>query len=234
MKKLFVLLLTAVLISSCSAPQHPFFQESSKSDWVVLFDGTSTDGWRGFNKDKLPAGWEITAAGELFFNGQKGGGDIMTKDEFEDFELELSWKISPGGNSGIFFWVSEDAKAAYLTGPEMQVLDNLKHKDGKNAKTSAGANYALHAAPRNAVKKVGAFNKVRLVAVNNHIEHWLNGKKIVEYTIGDADWKALVAASKFRKMPRYGSNRKGHIVLQDHGDKVWYKNIRIRRLEYGK
>ncbi|MFQ5632142.1 MAG: DUF1080 domain-containing protein, partial [bacterium] len=209
-------------------PDHSTLAADSLG-WISLFNGKTFDGWRGFRKHDMPAGWEITSAGELYFNG-KGKGDIVTTHQFGNFELELEWKISPGGNSGIFYWVTEDDFASWRTGPEMQVLDNTAHKDGKKALTSAGSNYALHAPASDVTKPVGEYNHARIIANGTHVEHWLNGEKIVEYEIGSSEWQALVDASKFGKMPNYGKNRNGHIALQDHGDEVWYRNIRVRLL----
>ncbi|MFQ5606027.1 MAG: DUF1080 domain-containing protein [bacterium] len=203
--------------------------EEQAAGWKLLFDGKTFNGWRGFRKDKVPKGWEITKLGELHFKG-KGGGDIMTVEEFDDFELRLEWKISPRGNSGIFFRVSEKRQFSWQTGPEMQVLDNTGHKDGRNPLTSAGSNYALHAPTKDVTREVGLYNEVKIVVERNHVEHWLNGVKIVEYEIGDSQWQMLVANSKFGKLPDYGRYRSGHIVLQDHGDKVWYRHIKIRPL----
>ncbi|MFQ5639544.1 MAG: DUF1080 domain-containing protein [bacterium] len=205
-----------------------------QAGWKLLFDGLTFKGWRGFGKDKVPTGWQITDQGELHFTGKGEGslfhGDIMTKEQFSDFELRLEWKISPGGNSGIFFRVSEKRKFSWFTGPEMQVLDNKGHKDGRNLLTSAGSNYALHAPTKDVTRQVGLYNEAMIRVEKNHVQHWLNGHKIVEYEIGSPEWQKLVANSKFGKLPDYGRYRSGHIVLQDHGDKVWYRNIRIRTL----
>ena len=204
-------------------------EAEQSAGWKLLFDGKSFNGWRGFLKDKVPNGWVITKLGELHFTGE-GNGDIITEAEFENFELRLEWKISPGGNSGIFFRVSENRKFSWHTGPEMQVLDNTGHKDGRNSLTSAGSNYALHAPTKDVTREVGLYNEVRILVKKNHVEHWLNGLKIVEYEIGSPQWHKLVANSKFGKLPDYGRYRHGHIVLQDHGDKVWYRNIKVRQL----
>jgi len=230
MKPVVTLLGFAMLFLGCSASTLPKLStEEEHAGWQLLFDGKTFNGWRGFKKDNVPAGWTITQKGELYFN-KKGSGDIMTVAEFENFELQLEWKISAGGNSGIFFGVSEEGEYSWQTGPEMQVLDNAKHKDGLEPKTSAGSNYALHAPSRDVTRPVGQYNAVRLVVKGTHIEHWLNDVKIVAYEIGSPEWEALVAQSKFASLPQYGRNRRGHIVLQDHGDKVWYRNIRIRPL----
>ncbi len=230
MKQSMMTLALAFIFLGCSAGTRPQLSpEEQNAGWKLLFDGKSFQGWRGFKKESVPAGWAITKKGELYF-GKNGSGDIMTVEEFGDFELQLEWKISPGGNSGIFFWVTEDDEFSWKTGPEMQVLDNTKHKDGLDLKTSAGSNYALHAPSQDVTRPAGEYNAVRLVVKGTHIEHWLNGVKIVAYEIGGPEWEALVAQSKFATLPKYGRNRKGHIVLQDHGDKVWYRNIRIRPL----
>ncbi len=208
-------------------------KKEEKAGWVLLFDGKSMDKFRGFRKDAVPASWSIEE-GAIALTG-KGGGDIVTKDQFENYELVLDWKISEGGNSGIIYNVSEDKQygATYSTGPEMQVLDNDKHPDakmGKNGNRQAGALYDLIPLATPAVKPVGQWNTVRLVVNKGHVEHWLNGKKVVDYQFYSPEWEALVKGSKFASMPGYGRIKKGHIALQDHGDKVWYKNIKIRPL----
>lgn len=210
-------------------PQNVLTDAEKAEGWKLLFDGKSTAGWRGFKNKVVPAGWKAIE-GCLVRVGS--GGDIITDEEFDDFELKLEWRISPGGNSGIFFRVGEadDLRYVWETAPEMQVLDNSEHADGRSPLTSAGSNYALHAPTKDVTRPVGLFNEVRLVVRGGHVEHWLNGEKIVEYELGSPEWKKLVEGSKFRSMPRYGSLTKGHIALQDHGDRVWYRNIKIRPL----
>lgn len=203
--------------------------EEQAAGWTLLFSGASLDGWRGFKKDKVPKGWRITKQAELYFSGD-GNGDIMTEQEFGDFELALEWKISAGGNSGIIYRVSEARDVSWHTGPEMQVLDNARHADGKNPLTSAGSNYALYAPVKDVTQPVGEYNQVRILANGKHVEHWLNGIKVVEYEIDSPEWKDLVAKSKFKEHPDYSRQSTGHIVLQDHGNKVWYRNIKIRKL----
>lgn len=198
-------------------------------EWRPLFDGRTTAGWHAFGGGPPGAGWQVVD-GTLARTAQ--AGDIVTDEEFGSFELELEWKVGPGGNSGIFFNVVEDPSLQYVwqSGPEMQVLDNALHADGRNPLTAAGSNYALHAPVRDVTRPVGQWNAARLVVRGDHVEHWLNGEKLLEYELGTAEWQRLVAASKFAQMPRYGRARRGHIALQDHGDPVAFRNIRIRVL----
>jgi len=175
----------------------------------------------------VPAGWQVVD-GALTRVGE--GGDLITRDEFGDFELALEWKVAEGGNSGIMYRVTEDAGATYETGPEMQVLDDARHKDGESRLTAAGSAYGLYPAPAGVVKPAGEWNAVRIVVRGNHVEHWLNGIKVVEYELGSPDWKAKVEASKFKQWPGYGRAASGHIALQDHGDRVAFRDIRIRTL----
>ncbi len=203
-------------------------QAQQGSGWVSLFDGRSTAGWRVFKEPGVSAGWSVVD-GALVTTPP--GGDLISEKEYGDFELSLEWKISSGGNSGIMYRVTEAAEATYETGPEMQVLDDTRHPDGKNRLTSAGSCYGLYAAPAGIVKPAGEWNAVRIRVKGNHVEHWLNGVKVVAYELGSADWKAKVAASKFKQWPGYGLAARGHIALQDHGDVVAYRNIRIRELK---
>lgn len=200
-----------------------------RAGWHLLFDGRTAEQWRGYRKSDLPAGWQVVD-GALTRVG--AGGDIVTREQFENFELSLEWKIQPGGNSGIFFRVLEDEAYpnVWQTGPEMQVLDNQAHRDGLDPRTSAGSNYALHAPARDVTRPAGEWNHTRIIVAGNQVEHWLNGEKIVAYELWSDDWKARVQASKFKDMPAYATARSGHIALQDHGDWVAYRNIKIRKL----
>jgi len=203
----------------------------SANGWRVLFDGSDLSAWRGFKRQDVPPAWRIED-GTLTFTpaGDGNGGDLITRDQYGDFELTLEWKISPGGNSGIMYKVTEAADRTYETGPEMQVLDNARHPDGKNPLTSAGSDYALYAPPRDLTRPVGEWNAVRILVRGNHVEHWLNGEKSAEYELASPDWEAKVKASKFSEWPGYGRASRGHIALQDHGDRVWYRKVKIRAL----
>lgn len=200
------------------------------TEWVTLFGGDDLSQWRGYRRDDVPTGWSVED-GTLAFTPGGEGGDIITRDQFGDFELELEWKISPGGNSGIFYRGTEAYDNVWESAPEMQVLDNSRHVDGGDPLTSAGAAYGLYPATTDASRPVGEWNRVRIVARGNHAEHWLNGQKVAEYELDSPDWKERVAQSKFQTMPGYGQARRGHIALQDHGDPVWYRNVRIRALD---
>jgi hypothetical protein len=208
-------------------PVNVLTPEQVDEGWRLLFDGRTTAGWRGFRQQGMPDGWQIVDGA---LTRVAAGGDIVTSDQYEDFELALEWKLAEGGNSGIMFHVAEDAEQTYHTGPEMQVLDDERHRDGQNPLTSAGSNYALHAPSQKTVKPIGEWNEVVLRVQDGRVEHWLNGVKVVEYELGSADWERRVAASKFTEWPRYGRTGRGHIALQDHGDWVAYRNIRIRPL----
>lgn len=206
-----------------------------KSDgWKLLFDGKTMTGWRNYQSDKVTDRWKVSN-GELYLDKSvtAGTGDIMTNDEFENYELAIEWKISPCGNSGIIFNVVEDEKFknTYNSGPEMQVLDNTCHPDAKIAKHRAGDLYDLIAVSKETVKPAGEWNQVRIVSKNSKMEFWLNGTKVVDFTMHTPEWKNMVANSKFKTMPGFGESKKGHIALQDHGDAVWFRNIKIRELK---
>jgi len=239
-------LVTAVLLASASchtapppppvAPQVTITPGTSNlltdaergAGWQLLFDGTTGAGWRGYRQTALPAGWQVRD-GALTHVGPPGG-DIITNEQFKNFELALEWKIAPGGNSGIFYRASEDTDAIYWNAPEMQVLDDARHPDGQSRLTAAGAAYDLYPSPAGIVKPANEWNAVRLVVNGNHVEQWLNGVKVVEYEFGSPDFQAKVKDSKFALHPNFGRNTAGHIGLQDHGDVVAFRNIKIRVL----
>ena len=200
----------------------------SNSEWTVFFDGKTVKGLRGYKQSGFPDSWEVVDGTLKTVPGH--GVDLISEEVYKNFELELEWKVPKGGNSGIFYFATEEGNYIWQSAPEMQVVDDEKHTDGKNTLTSAGALYALIAPSANVVKPVGEFNQVRIKVKNNHVEHWLNGTKIVEYVYGSDMMWDLVSKSKFNKMPLFAKASEGHIGLQgDHG-LIWYKNIRIRRL----
>jgi hypothetical protein len=203
--------------------------------WQTLFGGRDTSAWRGYRQESFPArGW-VVEHGALRVVKGGGGGDLVTREQYGDFELRFEWKVSAGANSGVLYRVSEAAGAPYETGPEYQVLDDARHADGRNPKTSAAALYALRAAnERKALKPVGGWNRARIVVRANRAEHWLNGKQVVAYEWDSPALAALIAESKFRAWPGFARQARGHVCLQDHGDDVWFRRIKIRRLDGGK
>ena len=196
--------------------------------WRLLFDGRTTAGWRGYRSTTLPAGWRVVD-GALARVEQ--ASDIVTTEQYANFELSLEWRLTtPGANSGIFYRATEEMDQIYFTGPEMQVLDDDVHPDGKSLLTSAGAAYGLYPAPRGAVKPLGQWNTARILVDGNHVVHWLNGVKMADYVLGSPDWLARVAESKFAKWPAYGKAARGYIGLQEHGNPAEFRNIKIRVL----
>jgi hypothetical protein len=204
--------------------------EEALQGFSLLFDGESLDAWRGFNRADVPGGWSAVDETLAFTPGGEGG-DLITREMYTDFDLRLEWKVGPSGNSGIFFGIIEGNERTYESGPEMQVLDNAGHRDGRNPLTSAGSNYGLHAPLEDVTRPVGEWNEARILREGNRVEHWLNGTKVVEYELGTDEWKAMVAETKFTEWPDYGLHHEGHIGIQDHGDPVHFRNIRIRRLD---
>ncbi len=213
-----------VLTAGCSMPAV-----AEEEEFVNLLT-TGLPEWRGYKQETVPSSWQVEGDELVFIPSVDGRGDLITRQEYADFELRLEWRVGPAGNSGIFFRVSEDQPAPYSTGAEMQVLDNELHVDGKNPLTSAGSNYALHAPSRDVTRPVGEYNSVRLLVVGPRVKQWLNDELVVDYELWTPEWKELVAGSKFRSMPGYGLNRTGHIALQDHGDPIAFRNISVRRL----
>jgi hypothetical protein len=214
------LIICAPIATGC-APQ-------SAAAWKTLFDGTSLDKFRGYKIDTVPAGWRIV---DKALVKDAPVADIMTRDQFGDFELELDWKIGDAGNSGILYRGTEEYDHIYWTAPEYQLLDDEKAADNKTRLTCAGAAYALYPSPPGHLKTVGDWNTTRIVARGAHIEHWLNGFKLLEYELWSPDWEAKVKATKFAAWPNYGRAKRGYIALQgDHAGTLGFRNIRIRSL----
>jgi hypothetical protein len=228
----------AVMVARRSAAQRPDVPPNTLSEnersagWRLLFDGTTTTGWHGYGRADFPLGWKVVD-GTLTLVAP--AGDIVTDARFGSFELAAEWRIEPGGNSGIFYRGLEDPDPAshplFETAPEMQVLDDARHADGKSPLTSAGSNFGLYPARRGVVRPAGQWNQARIVVKGNQVEHWLNGTRVVAYELDSPDWKERVANSKFAKWPKYGKLAEGVIGLQDHGDRVSYRNLKIRALD---
>ena len=220
--------IAATMASPLSAQTHNTLTEAERAEgWRLLFDGTSVAGWRGYNMDAMPDGW---AAVDGTLSRVSRAEDIVTVDQFGDFDLTIEWKVDPGGNSGIFFRAAEGEEWIYHSAPEMQVLDDERHADGRNPLTSAGAAYGLYPAPRRVVRPAGEWNQARLRVERNHVQQWLNGTMMADYQLHSAEWKDLVANSKFAQWPAYGQSARGHIGLQEHGGRIWFRNIKIREL----
>lgn len=223
--------LIALLIALFASQTEAQIAKTNKKGWTSLFNGKDLKGWHNYGKSGVKPQWVIDENAIHLTGG--GGGDIVTDQEFENFELELEWKISEKGNSGLFYLVNEDTskyKAIWHTAPEYQILDNEGHPDGKFESHRAGANYDLIIPEPGHTAPVGQYNKTRLVVNKGKVEHWLNGALVVTYTLWTPEWEEMVAKSKFNKHKGYGRAKMGRIGLQDHGDKVWFRNIRIRKL----
>lgn len=213
--------------------------DAQKADgWQLLFDGTSKKGWHVYNNKTDGSAWKV-ADGALYLDtAQKkdwqvvGGGDIVTDDEYENFDLKLEWKVASGGNSGIILFINEDKKYEHTwhTGPEMQVLDNAKHKDASIVKHRAGDLYDLITSSPETVKPAGEWNQVEIIANKGNLEFHLNGTKVLTTTMWDDNWKKMIAGSKFKSMKDFGTFNKGRIGLQDHGDHIEFRNIMIKKL----
>lgn len=239
LRPIFLAALSAFFVTACSQAEPPATAESepaAEPDWVVLFNGENFDGWRIYNKGPVTAPW-VVQDGAIVLDVDNAGherlaGDLITEDQYENFELELEWKISEGGNSGIFWGVREieGTSDGYVSGLEMQVLDNIRHPDGQSLLTSAGACYGLYPTLPDVVKPVGEYNQVRLIVNNGKVEQWLNGTLITSYDLKSEEWAEKIANSKFADWEHFAKYSKGHIGLQDHTDKVSYRNIRIREL----
>ncbi|MBC6995919.1 DUF1080 domain-containing protein [Neolewinella lacunae] len=242
-------LVALTLLVACGESAAPADTASSTStapaaapttgEWKALFNGTDLTGWHTYGKEgSIGSAWKVD--GDAIYldasNKKDGqtvdGGDIVTDESYGNYELELEWKIGECGNSGVIYNVQESADYQYpwLTGPEMQVLDNECHPDAKIIKHRAGDLYDLISVAEENVRPAGEWNQAKLIVTPGHVEQWLNGKKQVEYNNTGAEWEAMIAGSKFKDYDAFGTFTSGKISLQDHGDPVWFRNIRIREI----
>ena len=222
MKTLPILMAAMMLGTACAV------DVAKMPEWRSLLGEDARKDWRGWKSSEFPAGWRIEG-NTLSKDGEVE--DLLTRESFGDFELELEWKISPGGNAGIFYRGTREYDYIFWSAPEYQLLDDAKHPDGRNRLTSAAAAYALYAAPAGVVKPAGEWNTARIAVDGAHVEHWLNGQKVVNYELWSPEWKAKVAASKFAPYPNYGLAKKGLIGIQgDHAGSLTIRNIRVRAL----
>jgi hypothetical protein len=203
-------------------PANTLSEKEKAEGWKLLFDGVSTKGWRGYQQKEVPAGWR--AIGTALVRAEKAG-DLITTDEFGDFELAFDWKVSHGGNSGVFYRATEDEERIYYSAPEYEIRDSAFWTD--NPYTN-GANYALHTPTKDAARPVGHWNRGRIVVREGTVEHWLNGEKVVSYELHSDDWNERLAKSPVKYWPSYAQAKRGHIGLQDYNDLLWFRNIKIR------
>lgn len=204
--------------------------KEKKQGWKLLFDGTTMNGWRIY-QNKQTDDWDVKN-GELYckVEGVTKRADIITTDKYENFELQIDWKIAPKENSGIIYMVTEENSATYLSGPEYQLIDDTGYPDKLDKKQLSGANYDMNAPAAKVVKPAGEYNHTKIVVNKGHVEHWLNGTKVVDYQLWTPEWEKQKAISKWKDVKTYGMSKQGHIALQDHGGGVWFKNIKIKQL----
>lgn len=232
---LILVFITIYVLMGCTTPHNTLSEVENKDGWQLLFDGSSTNSWKMFNGSDTVVGWTVEDQC-LVALGKGGdiGGDIVSERQFKNFELKWDWKIEPQGNSGVMYHVIEDEKfaAPYLTGPEYQMIDDLDFPQELAEWQLTGADYAMHIAnpEKKSVKKAGEWNTSRIVFDNGNVEHWLNGVKIVEFKAWTKEWFELKNSGKWENAPEYGLAQKGHICLQDHGSKTWFRNLKIREL----
>lgn len=254
MRTPYYALLAATLFAACGSSKHAtqnsntmdgssgattLTKDEQDNGWVSLFDGRTLTGWHSYGKSAPGSAWvvdnnaiHLNAASKQSYQ-VNGGGDLVTDNSYDNYDLKLDWKISPNGNSGIIFNINEDTtkyKESWFTGMEMQVLDNDGHSDGKIPKHRAGNLYDLIAVSKETVKPVGEWNAVEIVNNRGKLDFYLNGEHVVDTRLDDDAWRNLVAGSKFKDMPDFAKTMGGRIALQDHGNDVWYRNIRIKQL----
>jgi hypothetical protein len=235
MRKIILLYPLLLLTSACTPDPiidaaeciNALSTEEQQAGWHLLFDGKSLDQWRSYKEDSVNSGWAVEN-GCLTRVGW--GGDLITREQFADFELKLEWRISEAGNSGIFIRGDESGRSIHHTGFEMQVLDNAGHSDAEDPSHRAGAYYDMIVPDHDTSKPVGYWNQVHIIADGDNVEFRLNGRTTAKFKQGSPEWQALYQQSKFTSRPSYGSLWQGHIGLQDHYDKVWFRNIRVLTL----
>ena len=250
MKRILFAAAVAALLttSACKTPQaeetpsdslavdsvNALSEAEQSEGWTLLFNGQDLSGWTGYKSDSLPGKWTVED-GALAFDGERpgSGGDLVSEKSYDDFELSFEWKISDCGNSGVIYRsdVSDMYEAPWNTGPEYQILDNSCHADAaEGTDRQAGANYDMNGPTSDVTNPAGEWNTAVIKVDSAQVEHWLNGQQVVSYELWSDQWKQDVAGSKWAEHPDYGTQREGHITLQDHGDRVWYRNIKIREL----
>ncbi|MBK1855717.1 DUF1080 domain-containing protein [Verrucomicrobiaceae bacterium 5K15] len=222
-----------IAIAACSIPLmvsaqvNELTKQEQQEGWQLLFDGKTFEGWRNYQGKGVRDGWQVV---DGTMHHTKGGKDLMTEKQYEDFEFKLEWKISEGGNSGIFLGVREIKDRISRSGIEMQIIDNERHPDAKNEKNVSGACYALYKPPVGADRKAGEWNQVYIIKKGSHYQFFQNGVKTADFDLEDTEFIDRIAAAKFKDWPHFARYRKGHIGLQDHGDVVSFRNIKLKNL----
>jgi hypothetical protein len=247
MRRISFVLVAAIAISACnsSGRKGANYQDSTQTaevkpgEWVNLLEDSTMAGWHAYGKGSVGSAWKLKD-GELHLDASKkadwqsaGGGDIVTNDEYENFDLKVEWKISRAGNSGIMFYVHEDTtkyQYPWQTGPETQIVDNKENEDGKLIRHRAGDLYDLLSIDKEIVNPAGTWNKTEVIANKGKLTILVNHEVVLQTTMWDANWKKLIAGSKFKEWPGFGTYKKGRIALQDHGADVWFKKVEIKRL----
>lgn len=227
---LVLIILLVSFIKLNKEADNTLSKQEKKQGWVLLFDGTTTKGWRSY-KNQETDNWAVQK-GELYckVEGVTKRADLITSDQYENYELKIDWKIAPKQNSGIIYMVTEENGASFESGPEYQLIDDLGYPAELKDKQLTGANYDMHASSAKVSNPAGEYNHTKIVINKGHVEHWLNGTKIVDYQLWTPEWEQLKANSKWKDVKPYGMSKKGHIALQDHGGGVYFKNIKIRAL----
>ncbi|MDO5971327.1 DUF1080 domain-containing protein [Flavivirga aquimarina] len=235
---LILLIISCIFLMGCNtntAQDNVLTKQEKEDGWKLLFDGKTTNGWRGYKTNDMPVAWKVEE-GTLMTIGAGGDimGDIITTDKYDNFDLKLEWKLAPEGNSGILYHIVEapELEATYFSGPEYQIIDDLGFPGGVTPYNSTGADYAM--TPADSTQKnlnpINTWNSSRIVFNKGKVTHYLNGKKIVEFTAWNDEWDSKVAKGKWKNFPAYGKSKTGFIGLQDHGSKIWFKNIKIKEL----
>jgi len=227
---LLVVIAAFPFLAPAAQPLNTLTAEETAAGWKLLFDGQSLQGWRLYNKKAVPGGGWKVEDGILKKLANQKGGDIITEDRFDDFDLTWEWRIARAGNNGLKYLVTEDRPSA--PGHEYQMIDDDENPDGKSGPKRQTASFydVLPPAADKPLKPAGDWNLSRIVLRGNHVEHWLNGKKVLEYDLGSTAVEAAVAKSKFKSAPGFGTKIQGHIMLTDHQDECWFRNLKIRRL----
>ena len=226
----------SVVVSSytyLAAKDNTLTPSEIKTGWKLLFDGKSLKGWRPY-QNQVTNSWTVNN-GVMYCKGSETDksdkrADMITEKEYENFDLSIDWKISPQGNSGILYMVTEEFPRSYQSGPEYQIIDDLNFPQKLEDWQKTGANYAMDPAPTAAPNPVGQWNTTRIVVNKGHVQHWLNGKKLLDFQMWTDEWKKKKMEGKWKDAPGYGMSKKGHIGLQDHGSEAWFKNLKIKEL----